>query len=185
MITQMIKDGYGSKKGLLRYQLHRGFGMLGRYDTFKPKPETSFTRLVFVCAGNICRSPFAEVVAQGKGLSAVSIGLSTRGGDPANPVALAVASERGIPLAQHRSSRVEDFEPQAGDWFVCMEPQQAEKIQVLFPGFPTILLGMCMERPRRPFIPDPFGKSAAYFARCFSWIEMGVETLNDFRATAG
>jgi len=159
--------------------------MLGRYGAFKPQPETTFPRLVFVCAGNICRSPFGQVAAQSKGLNAVSLGLSTRGGDPANPVAIAVAKERGFSLARHRSSRVEDFEPRAGDWFVCMEPQQAEKIQALFPGFPAVLLGMCMERPRRPFIPDPFGKSPTYFVRCFSWIETGVEALSNFRATTG
>ncbi|MEM6818396.1 MAG: phosphotyrosine protein phosphatase [Pseudomonadota bacterium] len=181
MITGMIKDGYGSKKGFLRYQVHRALGILGRYTSFRPQSGTTFTRLVFVCAGNICRSPFAQVVAEQRGLNAVSIGLSTRGGDPANSVALAVAENRGFSLAQHRSSRVEDFVPQTGDWFVCMEPQQAEKIQSLFPGFQAVLLGMCMTRPQRPFIPDPFGKSTGYFARCFSWIETGVANLNEFR----
>ncbi len=61
-------------------------------------------RVLFVCAGNTCRSPMAEAVlrdmlaAEGlaERVAVGSAGVSARPGDPVNPAALAVLAEHGI-----------------------------------------------------------------------------------------
>lgn len=61
-------------------------------------------RVLFVCAGNTCRSPMAEALlrqmAADAGLAdrieAHSAGISARPGDPVNPAALAVLAAHGI-----------------------------------------------------------------------------------------
>lgn len=66
-------------------------------------------RLLFVCTGNICRSPMAEVIAisyAGERMRPVKVqSASTLGldGRPADPKAVAVCKEIGLDLTQHRS----------------------------------------------------------------------------------
>ena len=61
------------------------------------RPETrAGGRLVFVCSGNICRSPFAAEYARALGLPSASFGLHADDGAAANPQALAAARRRGI-----------------------------------------------------------------------------------------
>jgi protein-tyrosine phosphatase len=74
--------------------------------------------VLFVCLGNICRSPMAEAalraeaVAQGLALTIDSAGTSgLHAGEPADPRAVAEAATHGIDLTKHRARAVteEDF----------------------------------------------------------------------------
>ncbi len=76
-------------------------------------------KILFVCLGNICRSPLAEGIMAYKikkyGLNVVvdSAGFETfHRGDPADPRSLAVAAEHGIDLSGHvaRMFSVRDFD---------------------------------------------------------------------------
>ena len=75
--------------------------------------------VLFVCLGNICRSPMAEAalraqaVAQGLALTIDSAGISAlHAGEGADPRAIAEARRHGIDLTGHRARQVtgEDFE---------------------------------------------------------------------------
>ena len=66
--------------------------------------------LVFVCTGNICRSPMAEgmfkKLLEEKGESGIdcsSAGLATFDGRPASDNAQAVALEYGVDISEHKS----------------------------------------------------------------------------------
>lgn len=74
--------------------------------------------VLFVCLGNICRSPLAEAalraeaVAQGLALTIDSAGISAlHAGEGADPRAIAEAHRHGIDLTSHRARQVteEDF----------------------------------------------------------------------------
>ena len=76
-------------------------------------------KILFVCLGNICRSPLAEGIMADKikkyGLKVEvdSAGFETfHRGDPADPRSLAVAAEHGIDLSGHvaRMFSVRDFD---------------------------------------------------------------------------
>ncbi|MBK8186883.1 MAG: hypothetical protein IPK77_06345 [Cellvibrio sp.] len=93
-----VADYFGSKKGLLRYYTYEFLRILGVYSKFKRVDFTKVKRLVFVCHGNICRSPLGEAVARHHNIPTTSFGLDTRGGDPADPRAIAWASLNGYNL---------------------------------------------------------------------------------------
>src|SRR5215475_9849794 len=78
-------------------------------------------RVVFVCSGNICRSPYAEVAARMRGLPAVSCGTHTQTGLPADGTAIVEAARRTVDLSAHRTTRWEDFEPEDGDLLIAMQ----------------------------------------------------------------
>jgi len=64
--------------------------------------------VVFVCTGNICRSPMAEYLFRARlgpssGWVVKSAGTSAFDGIPASDAAVAVLREKGIDLAPHRS----------------------------------------------------------------------------------
>lgn len=67
------------------------------------------TSVVFVCHGNIIRSPFAAVAfareasLRGRPVQVTSSGLSARTGEPADPRAMDSAEERGLTLESHRA----------------------------------------------------------------------------------
>jgi len=64
----------------------------------------------FVCSGNICRSPYAEAAARRCGLTAISCGIATEKGLPADGTAITEAAQRGLDLTSHRTTRWQDVE---------------------------------------------------------------------------
>jgi len=77
------------------------------------------TRILFVCMGNICRSPMVETVARVElaraGIAAEVASAGTERyhvGEGADPRAIDVAEASGYPLARHRARQVarEDFD---------------------------------------------------------------------------
>lgn len=66
-----------------------------------------FTKVVFICTGNTCRSPMAEgflkYLAQDKGIQVSSRGLMVFGETPANDSAIYVMKEQGIDITNHLS----------------------------------------------------------------------------------
>ena len=70
-------------------------------------------RLLFVCMGNICRSPIVETVARTEfaraGIAAEVASAGTERyhvGERADPRAIEIAEANGYPLAQHRARQV-------------------------------------------------------------------------------
>lgn len=84
-------------------------------------PQLPATRILFVCTGNICRSPTAEAVVRRLArelVPHVPLELDSAGthdyhvGEPPDPRALAAAARRGIDMSLLRARQVEpaDFD---------------------------------------------------------------------------
>jgi protein-tyrosine phosphatase len=173
-----IQARYGSARGLVRLWLSQAARLVGAYRPFEQVRWGEVRRLVFVCAGNICRSPYAERRAALAGYPTISVALR---GDPdraADPVARSVAGRAGVDLEVHRSTQISRAELRAGDLLIAMEPWQARELRerYLVEGSQVTLLGL-WTKPQRPHLHDPFTLSERYFGSCFKAIDSGVATI--------
>jgi protein-tyrosine phosphatase len=173
-----VRSRFGSYRGLIRLLLAWLENLGGRYRSLKQIHWEHVARVVFVCHGNICRSPYAEQLAARYGLSAASFGLSAASGAPADPAACRIAARRRIELIPHCARDARDFEFRKGDLLVVMEPRQVRKILAHFPtdACQLTLLGL-WSRPPRPHIHDPHRLTEAYWEHCFDVIDSAVQTI--------
>jgi protein-tyrosine phosphatase len=174
-----IRHEYGSHSGYLHHLVARLAAAFGRYDAATRIDWPRVQRLVFVCKGNVCRSPYAEAKARSLGFSAVSCGLETSGGVPANAAALRVAQLRNIDLSKHASKLFDTSALSPNDLVLVFEPahyeivqQRAHKTQAQFS-----LVGLWPSEGVRPLITDPFGKSDQYFQACFAVIDRSLQRM--------
>jgi protein-tyrosine-phosphatase/peptidoglycan/xylan/chitin deacetylase (PgdA/CDA1 family) len=135
-------------------------------------------RLVFVCMGNVCRSPFAEAVAQAHGWRAASCGLEVEERQPANEEASKVALMLGVDLTGHWATPVSDLSFCDRDCLVAMEPEHLAVLRDLNRryGCQTTLLGPWARDPATR-IPDPFGRRRREMERVLRMVEEGVNGL--------
>lgn len=174
-----IQTRFGTVRGLARLWLAHAAQARGRLRRFQQLDWTRVRRLVFVCAGNICRSPYAEWRAAQSGFPTASMALSGSSGQPANSQAQATARQFGADLECHRSRNIADFAPEPGDLLIAMEPRQAQALAVRYVSDPAIqvtLLGL-WSHPRRPHLHDPHTLSPDYFRTCFDLIDTAVAAL--------
>jgi protein-tyrosine-phosphatase len=99
-------------------------------------------RIVFVCTGNSCRSPLAEVLARARyadlPLIFASAGTGAVAGQPASGEARAVARERGLDLDAHRSAPVDAVAVVEADWLIGLTRVHAallrQQVSAAWPG---------------------------------------------------
>jgi protein-tyrosine phosphatase len=180
MRTQ-IQRRYGTERGWVRLALAELEYRTGQLHAYTNVDLTRVRRFVFVCLGNICRSPYAEHVARRAGLPCASLGLSTTTGAPAFDGALATAAARGADLSAHRATDWLDFEFEEGDLLLGMEVRQVRQLTEILAGcdvhdVQVALLGQWAV-PRRLHIHDPHTLGDDYFVTCFDVIESAVEAL--------
>lgn len=145
-------------------------------------PEGPVERVLVLCKGNICRSPFAATLlaARAPRIEVRSAGLEASGGDPADPSALRAARRRGIDLEAHRTRPVLDADLAWAQLVLGMEGAHAAVLADRWPaaGTKVRLLGHFLPAP--PFaIDDPWGRSDEVFDRTFERIARAVDRLVD------
>jgi protein-tyrosine phosphatase len=140
-------------------------------------------KVLFVCTGNICRSPTAEGVARGlaarQGLdhlfefdSAGTHGYHV--GDPPDPRTVAVAARRGYDLTPLRARRVTEFDFVRFDRVLAMDCEHLELLQRSCPRMHRDKLGLFLdfsERPDTNEVPDPYYGGIDGFERVLDLIE--------------
>ncbi|MEQ9811710.1 MAG: low molecular weight protein-tyrosine-phosphatase [Azospirillaceae bacterium] len=152
----------------------------------------SGTRVLFVCSGNICRSPTAEGVfralATDEGWPAAVLADSAGTndyhiGDPPDPRAIAHAAGRGIDIAALRARQVAPEDFGRFDLIVAMDRGHARQLEALrrrHAGPHTaeivLLLDFVEDKEGRD-VPDPYYGGEREFARALDLIERGVAGL--------
>lgn len=115
--------------------------------------------VLFVCLGNICRSPMAEVALRAAAVEAglaLTIGSAGTGGwhagDPADSRAVAEAARHGVDLTRHRARQVgeEDFS-RFGQIF-ALDQQNLRDLKALAPRRATARLDLLMD-----WVPERVG----------------------------
>lgn len=175
----MIEKLFGSRRGFLRYLRFWFLYSFLKMGQDPKKIPARVDRFVFVCKGNICRSPFAEQVF--KTLSpkeSTSFGLDTTSGKPAHLPIVTIASDLGIDLSVHQTIDWTDFIPKEFDLYICVEPDHSNFLRDLLPDANIVLLGSFNVRPKY-YIHDPFNTINAYRRRCLANIVEAVTNLVD------
>lgn len=144
--------------------------------------------VLFVCLGNICRSPSAQAVLehrlQQRGLLAHflvdSCGTAAFNvGKPPDPRAIAAAERRGYRLAHQRARQIEDADFARFDHIVAMDQANLRTVR----GWATagyrgeIRLLMHYATRREAEVADPYYGSTEAFAATLEAIEHGVDGL--------
>ena len=150
---------------------------LGNYKKVEQIDWGKVTRLVFVCRGNVCRSPYAEMKAKGLDLNATSIGLDTTEGSPANAKAIKSASYRNVMLDEPRARVYKLIKITNNDLVVCMEPWQLKKFgKIDSSGCQITLLGLLCTN-KKIIINDPYGKPDDFYDDCFQEIDAAMQNI--------
>ncbi|PWI34795.1 phosphotyrosine protein phosphatase [Vibrio albus] len=139
-----------------------------------------FDSILVLCTGNICRSPFGEALLKKLKpelkVSSAGVGVQSNklAGLPADPLAVKVAGQYGIDIAQHRSRQVTQQDIDAVDVILVMERKQIDQLCELFPlaRSKTVLFGHWVGIST---IDDPFRQGEEAFERAFSLIENAAE----------
>jgi protein-tyrosine phosphatase len=178
--SSQVEGRYGRKQGLLRHYWCWLLYRLGAHQHYRRINWGQVERLIFVCKGNICRSPYCEARARSLGLQAVSFGLQADRNSPAYPTVVALGRLRGLDLAEHRSRPLDRSAFAAGDLLIAMEPWQAKELEkstiAAEPGPQITLLGLWNVRPR-PYVQDPYGMRHEYFETCLTILDESVRRI--------
>jgi len=95
--------------------------------------------ILFVCTGNICRSPTAEgfalelLSARHAEVEVSSAGIVGWEGSPAADEAVQAAGELGADISGHRARRLERSHVEAADLVVCMATEHTDAVARLVP----------------------------------------------------
>lgn len=176
---ELIRPNYRRRARLMSimYSLMGRTGIINRLASISLE---SVDRLVFVCQGNICRSPYAAALAREHSIKTLSCGITANDIAGADNVAARVAFGRGIDLSDHVSTNIHNIDLAPGDLLLGMEPAHLPSLKGFSErtGVPAALLGMWADKPK-PLIEDPFGLSSVAFERVFKQIEDSVSGLID------
>lgn len=152
---------------------------------------SAMVKVLFVCMGNICRSPTAEGVfrklVREHGLHDV-VEIDSAGthgyhiGEPPDPRAQQAAHRRGIDIStlRGRQARRDDF--LNFDYILVMDNENAEDLLEIAPaGYQhkvRLFLEFAPQRPERE-VPDPYFGGAAGFDRVLDMVEEAARGLLD------
>lgn len=133
--------------------------------------------ILFICIGNICRSPMAEgLLRQALPEKAVlSAGINALVGEPADPLSVQLMRERGIDIGAHRARSLAAWMVSDADVILTMDGMQKHFIETKYPESKCKVFRLC-ETSRRD-IPDPYRQGMAAFRHACNLISQGVDEL--------
>lgn len=141
--------------------------------------------VLFVCLGNICRSPMAHGVmlqraaARGRALHVDSAGtISTHAGERPDPRTLDVLARHGVPL-DHRSRRVRDDDFANFDLILAMDHSNRTDLLARCPAEHAHKVRLVLEPIGGGIVKDPYyggpsGFDLAYeqlTRACDAWLD--------------
>ncbi len=161
-----------------KFGRNRWDGLLRRFASIsrnRPGVKQEYRKVVFICEGNICRSPFAEHYLRiiRPDINVASAGLQFQSSKMSPLNAIRAAGDSGIDLSLHSSSYVSDLKMEEFDALFVMDKLNFQKIAK---GYPHLLSRVYFLDPQVP-IPDPYGKSVEEFKICYNRIKQLVEEI--------
>ena len=148
------------------------------------------SNILFVCIGNICRSPFARglftklVRQEGhKGFHAESAGLLALPGNSATFLAQKVAAEYGVDLGGHQAKRLSQELVDRSELILVMEKSHKDELLADFSEATDktfLIRRFARFGSRKRGIADPYGLQYDAYRFCYLDIEDAVLGLVDY-----
>lgn len=140
-------------------------------------------RILFVDAGNYCRSPAAEAVARKMAAGSVadsrlqfsSAGLKDKhAGDKADPRTIAACGARGYDLGGFRCREITSDDFESSDLILAMDRENLDQLQARRPAGNRTPIRLFLGDT---VVPDPYYGGEDGFGAMMDLIELGVEQL--------
>lgn len=134
-------------------------------------PEKPERTLLFVCTGNLCRSPMAAAILRRlldedpsrRHWQVRSAGLWAAEGEPASIGAIAAMAERGIDLTCHSSRRLTRALVEEADLILGMTADHVEAMRAAFPEARERIHLLATMAGESHDVADPYGFSLSTY----------------------
>jgi len=134
--------------------------------------------VLFVCSGNICRSPLAAALLEKKlgalgtdGVLVESAGTMDLEGRGASWSALEVAADNGLDISHHASRQVNRSMLEGADVIVAMTKAHAEYMAGILPRVEEKVIVWD--------VPDPYGFQKETYEAVYALIEEAMPLITD------
>jgi protein-tyrosine phosphatase len=176
----------GPKAGPIYARL-RLLDSVGVHSPNMEKIQPGARSFLFVCFGNIMRSPMAEAMfrksvvdANLPNVLACSAGLHAVPGNEAHPRAMTASQEIGLPLTQHRAQLLTPGLVSQADAIFVMDFQNKAEVLALYPEARerVLMLSVYADGPQRyREIPDPYFGDLEATRRCYAVLQTCIRNL--------
>lgn len=146
-------------------------------------------RVLFVCTGNMCRSPMAEAIfkarmpaAWGNRIHVSSAGTGAWEGQPASQFAVEVLRDEGIDLSSHRARLLTREMVESSDVVVAMTRLHWDTIRSIAPEADAeiVVLGELDSGRVSPDIEDPIGGDRSVYEQTRDKLNGLIRQLIDY-----
>lgn len=140
--------------------------------------------ILFVCTGNVCRSPMAQALFNARAkragedalFHADSAGTWALKNQPASGHAISTMAQRGIDLTKHSGRTVTLKSLAAASVVIVMTRSHSEALAAEFPAHRRKIHLMSELKSRSFDVSDPYGGSPAEYASCARLLEDSIDS---------
>jgi protein-tyrosine phosphatase len=149
------------------------------------------TDILFVCLGNICRSPLMEGIARARcqapseqiPLTFDSAGIGDwHAGRPPDPRAIAAASRRGVDISGQRARAFANVDFHRFDLILCADLDVLDNLRRRAPSDARAECALFLDwtgASQGGEVPDPYTGTASDFDAVFAMIDSGMTGMVD------